>query len=80
MYEGAPHNVRSVLMMRKLILTDTTVAPMISLLPQRQPLVVEPSTNLIDMLNEFQVGFISAFGFHETGIEAGLGSGSGSAQ
>jgi CBS domain containing-hemolysin-like protein len=41
--------------MRKLILTDTTLAPMISLLPQRQPLVVEPSANLIDMLNEFQL-------------------------
>jgi metal transporter CNNM len=55
-YEGAPHNVRSVLMMRKLILTDTAVAPMVALLPQRQPLVVAPSTNLIDMLNEFQLG------------------------
>mmetsp|Transcript_39397 Transcript_39397/g.75472 ORF Transcript_39397/g.75472 Transcript_39397/m.75472 type:complete len:407 (-) Transcript_39397:910-2130(-) len=53
-YEGDTSNIRGFLILKKLLVVDHSVAPLVSSLTLRQPLAVNPTTNLIDMLNEFQ--------------------------
>jgi len=53
-YEGTPHNIRGILLVKQLIVVNTTDQRVIRSLGLRSPCLLPIDINLLDVLNEFQ--------------------------